>query len=388
MTSFIFTRNTIRWMLFCLTFSACIEPYDTTLTDQNLYILVVDGFFVPNDTTRITLSRTTTIDYVGEARRESVAAVHIESDQGATYVLTSKGDGTFTLPPVNADLKSKYRLRINSWEGPVYTSDFVDIKANHILDSLTWTEEQVDADVIAFQIYAHDPTNSTQHYYWTYDETWQYVSNDHSIYYFKEGQIIPRKSAEELYYCWKTLSNQDYFLGNTSSLGQDVVYDYRLVEFLQTDIKFYFGYSMNVKQYGISNGGFSYWQSIKKNSQNLGSLFDPLPSQPTSNLICSNEPGRKVVGYFDASLVKTQRVFFRRQAIKGPGEKYDPTGYETCGPEFLLPADMDEAHLRNKLIVEPKFNDDGELIGYEVEREECVDCRFHGGSVTKPDYWN
>lgn len=381
-------RKMMRWIPVCVIMSACIEPYETALSSQDYFILVVDGFFVPNDTTRITLSRTTTIDYTGDDRHESAAAVHIESDQGTSYALTTNGNGTYKLPPVNADLKSKYRLRIDSWEGLIYTSEYVDVKSTHKLDSLTWTEEQTDADVIAFQIYAHDPANSTRYYYWTYDETWMYASKDQSLFYFENGKIIPRQSTTELYYCWKTLANQDYFLGNTSALGQDVVYDYRLTQFLQSDIKFYFGYSMIVKQYGISSEAFSYWQSTKKNSENLGSLFDPLPNQPTSNIVCSTVPGRKVVGHFGASLVQTKRVFFKRQAVKGP-VKYGPTGYETCGREFIADGDMDESHLRNKLIVGPLYNiSTGILMGYEVEREECVDCRFHGGSLTKPDYWN
>jgi hypothetical protein len=144
---------------------------------------------------------------------------------------------------------------------------------------------------------------------------------------------------------------------------------------------------MLVRQYGLSEKAFSYWQMTKKNSENLGTLFDPLPNQPQSNIRCSTDANRKVIGYFGASEVKTKRVFISRQQLKGPA-KYEPTGYELCPEELIAPGDMDEAHLLNKLIVRGVFDPaTGVLQGYLVGKKECIDCRYHGGTIVKPDFW-
>ncbi|MEP6738152.1 MAG: DUF4249 family protein [Chryseolinea sp.] len=183
------------------------------------------------------------------------------------------------------------------------------------------------------------------------------------------------------------MSHQDFILGNTSSLQQDVVFDYRLPQLPQRAIKFYFGYSMLVKQYGISEKAFSYWQMTKKNSENLETLFDAIPDQPISNIRCSTAPGRKVVGYFGATLVSNKRMFISRQQLKGP-TKYDFTGYELCPEELINPADMDEVHLAGKLIAHAVYDHiGGILVGYTVAKKECIDCRYHGGTILKPDYW-
>src|SRR5690349_8659192 len=82
-------------MMLCL---ACIDPYAPDMLSVDYGILVIDGFFVPNDTTRITLSRTVTMDAEQSAGSEPPATVRIESDHGFSLVLAPQKGQLYTAP--------------------------------------------------------------------------------------------------------------------------------------------------------------------------------------------------------------------------------------------------------------------------------------------------
>ncbi|MEJ7664694.1 MAG: DUF4249 family protein [Hymenobacter sp.] len=48
--------------------------------------------------------------------------------------------------------------------------------------------------------------------------------------------------------------------------------------------KLYYLYSILVRQYALTPEEFAYWDKLRKNTENLGTLFDPLPSQLSGNV--------------------------------------------------------------------------------------------------------
>ncbi|HTE33895.1 MAG TPA: DUF4249 domain-containing protein, partial [Chryseolinea sp.] len=309
--------------------------------------------------------------------------------------LTERTAGVYVAPQLNLDVTQQYKLRILTQNEKEYESDFVDIRQSPPLDSLTKTELH-EHDRIGFYIYAHDPDNNTRYYYWTYDETYKYASLGISVYYFENGEIIPRKYAGELHECYKTIYNNNFYLGSTAGLSSDVVNRFPLMEIPQFSIKFYYGYSILLRQYAITDEAYSYFAVTKRNSENLGTLFDPIPSQPQSNLRCVNSPSTAVIGFFFASTVQKKRLFFTRQEIAGPripfgnGVTYGPSEYSNndCEGKLLTTEEMTAENLQGMLIYDRVFDRvTFELIGYGVSPEECLDCRFKGGVLEAPDYW-
>ncbi|MBA4058082.1 MAG: DUF4249 domain-containing protein, partial [Marivirga sp.] len=243
--------GTARFCATLLLVSACIEPYLPPLIESPNGILVVDGFLVANDSSVIKLSRTTALNDVVSAEPERGASVEIESENGNKYTLINKNNGMYVAPPLDLDPSDNYRLHIRTGDTYEYLSDYVPLKQSPLLDSVTWKEEQAH-DRIEFNVYSHDPLNKTHYYLWTYDETWKYVSKWRSVYYYESGNIIPRKSADELYECWKTNKPKNIYLNSTNSLSQDVVYNFPLFSIPQTSRKLYFGYSILVKQFALT----------------------------------------------------------------------------------------------------------------------------------------
>jgi len=371
----------------CLFVNGCVEPYMPSVIVTDYHYLVIDGFLVGNDSTFITLSRTQTISDATTFEGEPRALVQIESESGKIYTLVEKDNGQYVAPALGLGLTDQYRLRIKTHNSHEYVSEYASIVTSALIDSVTFEEDR-EKDAIDFKIFAHDAENNSPYYLWTYDETWMY-SAGYSVYYYQDGQMLPRARADEFYFCWKTLPGNNIYLHSTTALAADVVYDYHLFSIPQTSRKLYHGYSILVKQYALTREAYEYWTLTKKNSESLGGLFDPMPSQAASNFRCVSHPDEPVIGHFSASTVNKKRLLFLRSEIRGPSSgPYDPTGYEDCEWEILELKDISPETLQGKLVGDRYYDIiTQELIGYTIAPEECVDCRFQGGTTNKPDYW-
>ncbi|HTE31200.1 MAG TPA: hypothetical protein VK666_12555, partial [Chryseolinea sp.] len=80
-------RVLVSWVLFILSVSACVEPYFPTIKLPDNGVLVVDGFLVSNDSTKIKLSRAQGFDSLAISSRETNARVEILGAKGDSYVL-------------------------------------------------------------------------------------------------------------------------------------------------------------------------------------------------------------------------------------------------------------------------------------------------------------
>lgn len=365
---------------------SCLESYLAPTTLQEVGILVVDGILVPNDTTEIKLMRTRNLTSTDPTPLEEDAAVWIESKGGQTWPLTEKSQGVYVISPTDFDIYSEYRLHIRTQDTHEYASAYVPIRPGGVLDSTTWKED-TQHETIDFNVYAHDPNQATHYYLWTFDETWKYISLTTSHLYYKDGELIYRSLATDLYYCWKTVRTNNVFVTGTTALFEDRVYDFNLFKIPQSNRKLYFGYSILVRQYALTEAAYNYWSVTKKNSEQLGTLFDPLPSQPEGNFQCLSHPDEPVIGFFSGSYVSTGRVVFSRQKIIGPSQPYSPTGYEFCSLKLIPPDEMSEEAVKGLLIHDKEYDPAGAFIGYSVGPEACLDCRKKGGVNIKPDYW-
>lgn len=379
--------RTLVWGAFIFLTSGCLEPYVPAIIQENNSILVVDGFLLGNDSTVIRLSRTRLLDSPLNSVPELNATVEIEGEDGSSYPLKEKANGMYVIPPLNLEPYANFRLHIRANDSHEYLSDYVALKLSPPVDSVTW-EEDKSLESIQFSIYTHDPENKTRYYLWTYEETWKYNSKERSLYYYENGAMVPRALANELYYCWKTSKPNNIFLNSTVALSADVVNDFSLYSIPQKSLKLYYGYSTLVKQYALTEEAYAYWTQTKKNSENLGTLTDPIPAQPMSNIRCISDPAEPVIGYFTASTVQQKRTFFSRQEITGPSTLYESSEYDGCRSELILLGEISDINLQGKLIND-RFDDliTSELLGYIVYPAECLDCRMKGGVTTQPDYW-
>ncbi len=70
-----------------------------------------------------------------------------------------------------------------------------------------------------------------------------------------------------------------------------------------------------VKQYALSLEAYSFYTNLKKNTEQLGSIFDALPSEIEGNIHSDNNPSEPVIGYITVGSTTSQRIFVDKRLL-------------------------------------------------------------------------
>jgi hypothetical protein len=180
-------------------------------------------------------------------------------------------------------------------------------------------------------------------------------------------------------------------------LVKDVISQYPLGYVDASTGKISHVYSLEVKQYAISAEAFTYWTLLKKNTEELGSIFDVQPSSLTGNVHCITDPGEPVIGYISTSTIKTRRIFVSGNRLPFHVPDFvPPVDTVACterfiskDPEFTLIARLETTLAGGDTLLtfyraNPANNG---ILGYQYAPAICVDCRLQGGTNIKPSYW-
>ncbi|RZK92261.1 MAG: DUF4249 domain-containing protein, partial [Hymenobacter sp.] len=318
-----------------LLFSSCVDTYQPDVIATPKSYFVVDGLINLRGVTTVRLSRTRSLT-TATAPVEAKATVTIRDEAGTSYPLTEQAAGTYTSAALTLDASRRYQLRVRTAAGREYASDLVAGKLTPPIDRLSWA---VERNGVQLYVDAHDATNNTRYYRWTYQETWQFQTPYYSEYELVNNTNTVRPRADNIQTCWRSESSTDIVLGNTARLSQDVVSKYPLLLPPGDSYRFRIKYSLLVQQYAQTAEEYAYWEKLKKNTESLGTLFDPLPTQLTGNVHGLTDPSELVVGYVGASSMSEKRLFIDRSEF--PASITFLTGYEGLCQEpdtVLLPS--------------------------------------------------
>jgi hypothetical protein len=371
-----YIQRAILFVLNIVLAGGCLELYNPPSSSINYAYLVVDGFLNTGDSTIVQLSRTQTLASTDTPPVVADAAVQIEDDQGGVIVLSSLNNGIYFLPPQTWDPTRNYRIRIGT-SGKEYLSDFVPVTQSPPIDSVNF---KIVPNGAQLYVNTHDPTNNTHYFRWQYVETWEYSPPVYSYYVYDTGSVVPR--TDDIYHCWKTLASTEILIDNSAKLSEDIISEFPLNFIANNDSRFQYKYSTLVKQYALTKDGYDYWTTLLKNTENLGTLFGPQPSQLTGNIHCINVPSEPVLGYFSATSVSEQRIFINNYQIPKGGNFL---GYENCTYDTLK-LDQVRGYSGGELFVDGAFKGLTQ-VGWIIGPPGCVDCRLHGGTTTRPNFW-
>lgn len=381
-------KHTIYIIGLLLLAAQCKRDYNPPALQTNPNWLVIDGFINTgaNSATTFTLNRTQRLsDSLATYAPETQAAVTILGSNGTSITLQDMGNGTYTSPQMSVDPTQKYRLKITTRNGSQYESDTVSVKTSPPIDSLTWRQDDSSGNVIV-SINTHDPSNSSRFYRWYYTETWEYHAPLQSQLQLINGQIefaIDSLTQQFLiYFCWRSDNSTDIVLGNTTALGQDRVSQQPIGTISRGAQKISVKYSMLASQYVLTPDAYQYWLILQKNTQNLGTLFDPQPSQLAGNIHCLTNRKEPVIGYLSASSVQQQRLFIDNKQVSN----WDSSGL-AC-PVIQTPRDPDDFHSYTypDTLWGPYYFATSPPLLF-LSKRTCLDCREQGGTTTKPSFW-
>ncbi|WP_324673148.1 DUF4249 domain-containing protein [Hymenobacter sp. GOD-10R] len=361
----------------------CIDSYMPDAINATKSYLVVDGLINSQGITTITLSRTYDIDAKTPAPVESGATLYVEDEAAARYtLLESTTKGTYTSSNQTLSPAKRYRLHIRTKGGKEYTSDYVTVKSTPPIDNVSWKPTNSGLNIY---VNSHDDANNTRYYRWSYEETWEIRPLlVPSVEYLNRKMQDIRQPYPQA--CWITEKSTNIILGNTSSLGRDVVSDQLLRSFSTTSDRLYVKYSILVRQYAQTKEEYEYWSLLKKNTENIGTLFDPLPAQLTGNMHCLNDDTELALGYVGAGSVQEKRILISRGQL--PPTWRLQAGYESCVPPDTVSLTNVDNTFTNPVVIPvgPVFSSTGSLKGYTQSSAECVDCRKRGSAV-RPIFW-
>ena len=382
-----FRYTTFALLVIFLT--GCKESFEPNLPSVPQGYLVVEGFINAQGPTQIRLSRSTPIEQKKTFKAELNALIKIEGDDNSSFTLSNLPNGLYTSNTLPINSSRKYRLRIKTKNDKEYLSDFVEVKITPAIDSISWKEEEKGV-----QIYSntHDPLNKTIYYRYDYDETWEI----HSAYLAvtkvdgvtSNGYPIIRYtnfSDPQIYYCWKYDTSKSILLASSAKLEKDVIHLKPLLFIPTEDERIGVRYSIQVRQYALDKDGYEFLEQMKKNTESLGTIFDPQPSVIKGNIHSLSDPDEMVIGYINATTAQDKRIFISGAQLVKRGFNI----YNFCSSfEIINNPDSLKAVIPPHWPYEPVVSVfRPPLPVYNLSTSNCVDCRERGGINVKPSFW-
>lgn len=367
----------------CALVYGCKERYLSEIKETNINYLVVEGLInTGSDSTVFTLSRTFKINNKAVEAAEKGAIVQVEDETGATYVLPALlKAGRYGRPSLGLDKTKKYRLRIRTVDKREYLSEFVESRTSPPVDELKYNFNNNYLNVYAN---THDPSGNSRYYHYSYIETVEYTADLASYYKVQDKRIVERLFPDEMIWrCYRSTPSNNIVLGSTIALTQDELADQYITSVPRGSLKIRLGYSILVKQTVLTKTGFEFYESLKKNTESIGSIFDAQPSQLFGNIRATTDPSEIVIGFITAGTVTEKRITLISEDF--PIAWFEPREIDSVCLKTVKP--MSEASIVAEHPVWVPLGG-ARAGGYDATDDmDCVDCRRQGGVTKKPSYW-
>lgn len=374
---------------FCLflILASCIDEYWPEL-DKYENNLVVDGEITDNPGPyTIRLSTTSAID-TAIFKPFLNCELSLSDDEGMVETLTEVEPGVYktSINGIRGEAGKKYKLRIVTPNDRIYESDYELLVKSEKLDSVYSKieyrqDEGYPYDLTGLQFYLNTKLASqdTTYFMWRLEATYHYQS-DYTIRWIFNGQLEWFYGPDSLYNCYRTYTVNDFFSMSTGGLNPPKIDAYPLhfvnTETRQLSVK----YSLLVKQYTLNEKAFEFWDALREQNSNSSSLYTTQPYQIKGNMFNIDDPNEAVLGYFLVAGIDEKRIFVDRPKypvkFNYPICSLSERDFEAYGQMFM--ADP---------VTYPIYAIETNGGRRAVPPQGCVDCRLHGGTITKPDFW-
>jgi hypothetical protein len=207
------------------------------------------------------------------------------------------------------------------------------------------------------------------------------------------GERIIRETTAndpQIFYCWKYDTVKNIILGSSAKLDEDIIYAQPVHFIPRMDERLGIRYSVQVKQYALDKNGYQFYEQMKKNTESLGTIFDPQPSALRGNIHCVSNPEEIVIGYVNVTSVEQARIFISEVQLTGRGfeiyqmcESREVANHKDSLQAASVPTNWpyEAIFAMGSTIFPPP------IIGYKVSSANCVDCTTRGGKNIKPSFW-
>ncbi len=353
--------------------AGCVSEY-FPLLNENEELLVVEGLITdqPGENT-INIYRTLAIWTRDWRTPLKKCKVWITDDLGSADTLRQVVVGTYVTDSATfiGVPGRKYTLHFTSLETDgIRTYESLPMKMKPVppIDSIYYEKRYYTYVYLPYegcQIYldTHDPEDSCKFYRWDYKETWEFR--------------LPFDVKNRI--CWGNEISGEILIKNTSLLESDRVVKYPLKLIKNPVDRLGVKYSLLVKQYSLNEDEFDYWQKLQSTMQQVGGLYDFIPSTIPGNIYCLEDRYEKVLGYFSVSAVKSKRYF-----ITDHFEGWNKM-YVDCADSTHFGTDHIEGYGVTLWVIYD-WTDSIPPRTILTNKRVCGDCTARG-TIFRPDFW-
>jgi len=367
-------------------FAGCREPFEPEIENVQEGVLVVEGYLDSNGLKSVlSISRTAPISGTVSIIPEPGALVSLISDSGQLFKLTEQKDGKYLFQQ-NIPENQSYRLEILLRNGEKYFSDpITPIITPEILDAGFIRDEQ------GVEVFLNTKGNeSADDFLWTFEETWIFRPVIRTPYIYRNNTKVVelRKEEEKIDLCYKSETNPDLLLETSSRFEDQVVFRQTITEIPQGDERLMERYSILISQKAIDQQAVEFWETLKRNTDDIGSIFSPLPSVISGNLHLEGDEDQPVVGYVSLGVIKQTRIYINQKDVIPWG--FNDPEFDDCSisqePVYIGSPQYFSDFGTGGILPARELMEGTTIVAYYTSTKRCSDCTLYA-SRAKPDFW-
>jgi hypothetical protein len=366
------------------TLLGCRTPYEPEVPATELRVLVVEGYLDTEGLkSELKLSRTAPLGASSAFIPELRAKVVLKSASGQVFSLTEPGLGTYIFER-NIDEKQSYLLEIELSSGERYVSENLQpIVTPEIIDAGFKRDEE------GVEVFVSTQGNANaDDFLWTFEETWVFRPRIRTAYIYvpEIKNVRDQKQAEQTSLCFKTEPSPGILLETSSRFKDQVVFQKTITEIPTDDERIMERYSILVSQKGLASKDVPFWEILKKNTEDIGSIFSPLPSLIGGNIKSLDAAKNPVIGQVSLGVIRQKRIYINQVQVS-PWNYLDPK-FNDCAieDEAVLAKDYQVIFGNGAVVPARPLMAGTAIIGYYPSTKRCTDCSLYASKL-KPSFW-
>lgn len=377
--------NHIKLILVLLILFSCRDPFEPELKDIPTEVLVVEGYIEVEGESVIRLSKTVPVRSTQESPVISGAKLYLLDSKNGRWDFEEKEKGNYFLNGKFSPLET-YVLQIELPGRKAYKSENLRPIISPEIEELDYLRDQNGVEIFV----STKGNDQAQYFLWSFQEHWIFRPGVLTSLIYENKMVRRRIENERIDLCWNSNLTPKIILQNAARFEDNRILQRELVFIPNNSEKLTQRYSIEVKQMAISQEAFDFWEILKKNSDDIGGIFSPLPSLIRGNIYNITDETEPVIGFISMGKTSTKRIYIDINDVF-PWPVFIPE-YEFCRVNFNDTIPPNSIALENafkngdRMPARELIADTGQLIGYLFAETVCADCTLRGKN-TRPEFW-
>lgn len=388
-------QNILLLFIILAASNGCTEPYALQSNNYQDYLVVEATLTNGLKKQEVKLTRTYRLEE-REPTAEQNANIKVFGDDGSVFQFNEENEKYVSVDEFEPLPNVSYRLEIETSNGKRYISTEQILPSVSNLESVVAIRKTNDLGTEGVEIQANsfDPTNSSNFYRFTFEETYKVIVpywSANNIRILEDNTIEFYLRDGETRTCYSNDNSKKIILENTSNLQEDRISNFPVQFIPQTDYKVANRYSIIVNQYIHNSASFEFYKNLKNLSDEGSNLSQVQPGLIPSNITCVQQPSEIVVGLFDVASISSERIFFNYEDIFP--DSYPPGFLYECETRSFNPEDFNPQNSNDGFFALKAYVRSNRLLFYresaglyEMVKPLCGDCTTFSSNVIPP-FW-